>query len=209
MMTGSKAGKRRLPKSSDSPRVGSNAIPVIYQEMLVDAVSSSPSRFNEEGNAIKRRRIGGRVVLRDDGATSGQETDHSAILGEDTDTDKPVLDRAFPKRQTAYNDSDNSQDSDMDWEEVDLVNDRVDDNAEESAGDVKSMDLVITAAGAGTAKQHKARRKGSSAVNRKMRLEIHKAHLLCLLAHVHLRNHWCEDSELQVNASTGVCQSHG
>ena len=43
-----------------------------------------------------------------------------------------------------------------------------------------------------------ARRK-ITAVDRRIRLETHKLHLLCLLFHVHLRNRWCNNDEVQKN----------
>ena len=190
-----------MPKGSSPILAGSNPIPLIYQEMLADAVSASPSRFNEEGKAIKRRRVGGRVVSRYEGETSGQETEHSTVPADDTDTDNAILEETGIKQQTAYNDSDGSTDSDMDWEEVDLVKDRAEQNVEEGE---EPMDLVIGGEDLGAAKRHIPRRKADSAADKKVRLEIHKTHLLCLLAHVHLRNHWCDDVEVQVGCLTLV-----
>ena len=43
-----------------------------------------------------------------------------------------------------------------------------------------------------------ARRK-ITAVDRRIRLETHKLHLLCLLFHVHLRNRWCNNDEVRKN----------
>lgn len=198
-MAGSKRSTARMPKGSDSRPAGGIPIPVVYQEMLADAVSSSPSRFNEDGKAIKRRRIGGRVVSRYNGDTSGQDTEYTTVAAEDTDTDRAVLKKAVPRKQTAYNDSDDSMESDMDWEEVDLVKDKAGDDVED---DEKPMDLVIGGRALGAANRPTPRRKVDSVVEKKMRLEIHKTHLLCLLAHVHLRNHWCEDVEVQVGCIT-------
>ena len=41
------------------------------------------------------------------------------------------------------------------------------------------------------------RRKPVTGSEKKLRLQIHKAHLLCLLGHVYTRNLWCNDEEVQ------------
>lgn len=41
-----------------------------------------------------------------------------------------------------------------------------------------------------------SRRYPSTAIARKVRFEIHKLHLLCLMAHVSIRNRWCSDDEV-------------
>ena len=38
-----------------------------------------------------------------------------------------------------------------------------------------------------------------TAVERRVRLEIHKMHLMCLMTHVSLRNRWCNDKAVQDN----------
>lgn len=184
------------------PRPPSNdAVPVIYQQMLADAVTSPSSRFNEDDKSIKRRRIGGRVTSKPNGDTSEQDTEHSTVRAEDTDTDGANFETALQRQQTSYNDSDDSMDSDMDWEEVHLVEHRARDSVEE---DEEPMDLVIGGKDLDAPKRLTSRRKADSMVEKKMRLEVHKTHLLCLLAHVHLRNHWCEDVQVQVGLTTRI-----
>jgi xeroderma pigmentosum group C-complementing protein len=174
---------------------GNDAVPVIYQEMLADAVSSSPLRFNEEDKAFKRRRVAGRVISEPNGDISGQETEHFTAVAGDTDTDNATSERAPKRQQTTFVDSDSSMDGDMDWEEVDLAKDRVERDFEDEE---KPLDLVIGGKDSSAAMSRTPRRKGDALVEKKMRLEVHKTHLLCLLAHVHLRNHWCEDVQVQV-----------
>ncbi len=41
------------------------------------------------------------------------------------------------------------------------------------------------------------RRKPATLVERKLRLEVHKWHVLCLLAHLQRRNYWCDDEKVQ------------
>lgn len=200
-MAGTKPRKGRIPKGSASPTAGSSPISDIYREMLAEVVSSSPTRFSEEGKAVKRRRIGGKVISRHDGGTSGHDTEQSSVLAEDTDSDNHISEKAIPRQQTAYNDSDDSPESDMDWEEVGLRKDGVEETAEEDVEDEKPMELVLDTGDVRSPRRGTARRKPSTAIEKKMRLEVHKTHLLCLLAHVHIRNNWCDDVEVQVNRS--------
>lgn len=53
-----------------------------------------------------------------------------------------------------------------------------------------------------------ARRKVTS-IDRKIRLEGHKLHLLCLIAHVHRRNKWCSDPEVIVSSIKSRNISYG
>jgi xeroderma pigmentosum group C-complementing protein len=76
----------------------------------------------------------------------------------------------------------------MDWEEVGLRKDGVEETAEEDVEDEKPMELVLDTGDVRSPRRGTARRKPSTAIEKKMRLEVHKTHLLCLLAHVHLRN---------------------
>ena len=141
------------------------------------------------------------MISKYNGDTSEQETDRSTVQAENTDTDNDILEKAGKRKQTTFDDSDPSIDSDMDWEEVDLVKDRAEHDAED---DGKPLDLVIGGRDLGSAKHHTPRRKADSAVEKKMRLEVHKTHLLCLLAHIQLRNRWCEDVEVQVCCLTSI-----
>ncbi len=198
-MTGFKRTRRPKPKSPNLQPTAKEPIPVIYQEMLADAVSSPPSRFNEENKPLKRRRVGGRIVSRHDGDTSGYDTGHSTAPAEDTDTDRATVEKASTGRQTAYNDSDDSVDSDMDWEEVEIVRDRVGGDTGEDMKAEEPMHLVIDTTSTGIQKRRPSQRRPVSAIDKKMRLDVHKTHLLCLLAHVRLRNYWCDDAQVQVN----------
>jgi len=99
-------------------------------------------------------------------------------------------------RQTIV-DSDESDDSDMEWEDA-LADDDDPDEGGEATRQVG--DISITLGGnkstdPGTKK--KARRRAITSVDKKRRLDIHKMHLLCLLYHVHRRNTWCNDRRVQ------------
>jgi hypothetical protein len=64
----------------------------------------------------------------------------------------------------------------------------------------ESLTIVI---GGQDDKSPRTRRKGQkppTLAERKLRLDVHKIHVMCLLYHVFVRNHWCNDSKLQVRS---------
>ncbi|MCJ1441938.1 MAG: hypothetical protein MMC23_002430 [Stictis urceolatum] len=148
---------------------------------------------SDDGPALKRRRVGGRLVVQG----SVDEAPGSVEIPPDTASVASVPE---PVQQTAYTDSEDSKDSDDDWEDVDLGGstdvDIQPDEAEVS-DEPRELSLVL-----GDKKpDHKARaaprRKPVTAEERTLRLEVHKLNILCLMSHVHRRNHWCNDDEVQ------------
>ena len=82
----------------------------IYQSMLSEASSSSPTSVGSEGRTIKKRRVGGKLAVQE-----GSEVVQPLTSG---------IEHAHPRRsdpsplnllaqQTTYNDSDDSDDSDV------------------------------------------------------------------------------------------------
>lgn len=97
-------------------------------------------------------------------------------------------------RQTIV-DSDESDDSDMEWEDA-LAVDSEDDNGDEP----EIGDISITFGQSDdepTKSKRQVRRRAITAVDKKRRLDIHKWHVMCLLYHVHRRNAWCNDRIVQ------------
>ncbi|KAA6413442.1 MAG: DNA repair Rad4 [Lasallia pustulata] len=197
---GNKKGTRGL-RNSASKRSGGgsaeNAIPDVYQEMLADAVASSPTRLDEGGRTLKRRRVGGRVVMQGADEESVHHSDYASIVAGDTDAGDSVASTSLALQQTAYNDSDNSADSDMDWEEIQLQGGSTNDALNDSAHDEGPMELTLGDSRKDSRAHGPPKRKPATAAEKKIRLELHKMHLLSLLAHVHKRNHWCNDQGVQ------------
>jgi xeroderma pigmentosum group C-complementing protein len=81
-----------------------------------------------------------------------------------------------------------------DWEEVDLGQDAAlaDDVAE--TGDLE----IVLGAPRVMAPRRRRGRLPATVEERRKRLTMHKIHILCLLYHGFLRNHWCNDRSLQV-----------
>ncbi len=172
-------------------------VPNIYRDMLADA-TSSPTRSSDEGRTVKKRRVGGRIVTSHDDAPPAQADLNIKVedaAGFDELFDEPIR----PSQKIMQTESEDSADSDMDWEEVDLGEDHaheevsMPENAE--AGDLQ---LVLGQHKSGSAAQRITKRKPLTTSEKKLRLEIHKMHLCCLLVHLHSRNHWCNDEQVHV-----------
>ncbi|KAL8992264.1 MAG: hypothetical protein Q9188_007626 [Gyalolechia gomerana] len=188
-----------------------------YRDMLAEAaVDSSSTQTGDEGRPIKRRRIRGQVVTREGvgsdppGSSTIQlkpatipqttlEKDHDPASLDDRSKGPVAIaaTESLRQEQTALKD-DSSDESDFAWEEVDLAQEAdqisIEPTDQDGEGALElfldgdeNKDREATAA---------ARRKPLTAAERKLRLEIHKVHLLCLLSHVHLRNHWCNDQNV-------------
>jgi xeroderma pigmentosum group C-complementing protein len=100
--------------------------------------------------------------------------------------------------QTITNDSTSSEESDFEWEEV-VLGQNEDRGGQELEGEPVLNDLTITIGGNtdDTPTRKRVRRRAITSVERKLRLDIHKMHVLCLLYHVHRRNSWCNDAKVQ------------
>lgn len=125
---------------------------------------------------------------------SEDDDDDEGIEFEDVDIPKPTV-------QTTYRESsDEESEEDAQFEDVDFSavfanNDQASDQQE------KTLELNLTAAKEALAPSRRPadRRKPITKEEREQRVEIHKAHILCLLAHVEKRNHWCNDPVVQEN----------
>lgn len=195
-----RSGTSKRGRGTRAPRnpVNETVMPDVYREMLADAVSSSPSKFDEEGQAVKRRRVGGRVVKQSYDEMANHLSDQASTDANYTDIERPRLESQAARKQTAYTESDDSADSDIDWQEVDLKDTPDKCLSEQDTVKDEELNLVLGAGDNDTRRQSVARRKPASAADKKLRLEIHKMHVLSLLVHVHRRNHWCNDEDSHV-----------
>ena len=181
-----------------SSRSRQSGIPDVYREMLADATSST-TLIDEEAKPVKRRRVAGRLKAMVDGAKQ-KPTDASEPAPDDR-VSKP----SWHHQQTAYDESsdssDNDSENDMDWEEVDVINNDSAVLPPEDEEQHEELDLVLGSGNRETAKGTKTHRRPMSTTERKIRLDIHKMHILSLLAHIHIRNQWCNDPEIHVRFS--------
>ncbi|KAL8907121.1 MAG: hypothetical protein Q9171_005988 [Xanthocarpia ochracea] len=188
-------------------------ISATYQDML-DEVNSSPTQTSDEGRAIKKRRIRGRIIAQDDCAFASSnplasstkthvEGNNKSLLDESLNAETPDFIHPLQLEQTAYKDG-SSEESDFAWEEVGLPSEDghfLSGQPEQEDEEEEEEDLSLVLDGHGDGEREPisaaaARRKPLTAIERRHRLEVHQLHLLCLLSHVHVRNHWCNDQQI-------------
>lgn len=166
-------------------------IPEVYRGLLAEAEAREPQGL-ESGRPAKRRKVGERATPQPESA--GQEV-HPPDTSEDVDR----------QIQTAY-ESTASDESDMEWEEVDIQ--QAPSNTNHSVSYSADGPLQITLdQQKGNTKRIVTRRKPVTGAEKKLRLDVHRTHLLCLLAHVQIRNLWCNDDQVQVCVCTESVQS--
>ncbi|KAJ5603935.1 hypothetical protein N7537_006891 [Penicillium hordei] len=158
--------------------------PDVYQELLEEAEARDPGQFASD-RPIKRRKAGDMKAI-PVGLEASEQTHRDAEANKHST--QPV--------QTVY-DSSTSEESDVDWEDVELQPPSQSLLRHfPSQGDDDMLQITLEQ----EPEKHKKtfqRRKPLTGAERKARLDVHKSHILCLLGHVQLRNMWCNDQELQ------------
>ncbi|KAJ6095823.1 hypothetical protein N7486_006569 [Penicillium sp. IBT 16267x] len=183
--TRDRATRSRQPKINTSPQ---DQIPEAYQEMLDEAEARDPEQFHLD-RPTKRRRVGDTKAI----------PVNQPALAQPNSVDYATPDKNnIQQVQTVY-DSTTEDESDIEWEDVDIQQPaREPPNASAvSQGGDETLQIIFDK-GPEPQKKTAPRRKPINATEKKLRLEIHKTHLLCLLAHVNLRNRWCNDHEIQI-----------
>lgn len=115
-------------------------------------------------------------------------------LDEDDDEDIEFEDVAIPEPtlQTIYQssqDEDDSEEEDLQFEDVDV--NAIASKQKETDDGTLQLNLTATQQALGPSKR--SRKPPLTKEQKKLRVDIHRMHLLCLLAHVERRNHWCND----------------
>ncbi|TGZ78495.1 Rad4-domain-containing protein [Ascodesmis nigricans] len=216
-MKGARRATRRKAPDNDG-------VPEIFLEMVAEDVQraeSSGTADGGQGRPLKRRKTttsagkaSGELV---NAALSAREKDVSltrkgksvAVSSEAVDKvgDDEVgedLGAATGKGEPhVYDDEDDEDDdeSDVDWEDVDLSR-KPDSLLPRSsiAPPYGPLNLVINDPTIG--KSGSRTRRTITAVNRRIRLETHKLHLICLIQHLRIRSQWCDDETVQDNLLT-------
>lgn len=154
----------------------------------------------------KRRRPGegrpARTETSKDSASKpiGREFGSSAAGGASDDDLFDDVALPTPTVQTMVRDSDDDDDDDEDDEDIHFEEVTIQTGGSSSAvpsDKPKELSLDLSAHMTSMAARRADRRKAMSREEKERRVEIHKAHIVCLLAHVELRNRWCNDREVQ------------
>lgn len=199
IMTGKKPGTRG--KAKGAAKASSSAVPDVYRDMLADAlhiqadVPDRPLKRRRTGRRnepISTARAGKAVDLMQSDGEDDDDLEFEDVLAQDAThhSDNEVSDSPPKLQQTAYRESDEDSASDFDWDNIDF-------DAkphEEASGD---LELTLTKRPTTQPKNTAARRRVVTKEEKALRLQIHKLHILCLLAYVDKRNDWCSDSDAQ------------
>ncbi|KKK21300.1 hypothetical protein AOCH_000552 [Aspergillus ochraceoroseus] len=165
-------------------------IPEVYREMLAEAEAREARAGGESGNERPSKRFkpaGSRATLSRT-QVAAQETQYSV-------ENEPPAGR---KPQTVYNSpSESSEDSDMEWEEVDIQQPSSHPILPGPVAAADDAPLQIILDRQEGQRQKSTRQKPVTGAEKRLRLDVHKMHLLCLLCHVQRRNLWCNDEEVQ------------
>ncbi|KAK1773211.1 hypothetical protein QBC45DRAFT_101564 [Copromyces sp. CBS 386.78] len=203
---------RTTRASTASRRAASarSAVPDVYREMVSEArrmvVTEDAPEVTTPERPLKRRRPGERPTPKAETKPVAQtvipepmKTGHeNEEEDDDDDEDLEFEDVELPQPtvQTITRDSDDEDDEELELEGI--VFDSQGAFSSAIAGHVQ-LDLNLSAQKAAMTPQRRAieRRKALSKSEKEIRREIHKVHLLCLLAHVERRNKWCNSPKVQ------------
>lgn len=185
MSSRTRPGRSRRAPNGRRSRRDDEEIPEVYKEMLAEAESREEKPADDEREAKRFKPVGFRP------------TPAQAPVADQPAESINIDENATAQQQTVYISPSESDESDMEWEEVDIQQPSI-------PGPSMSADtepLQITLEQQKDQKQRIVRRKPITAAEKKRRLDVHKMHLLCLMGHVEQRNLWCNDKEVQVRCN--------
>lgn len=190
-----KGGKAKATK-----RASSRAdLPDVYADMLSEALSS-PAQVSDEGKTIKKRRIASRFSGEGRDLKVDTQAEKLQDIESIRDAEKGTGTSFEQAKQQIFDESEDSEPSDGDWEDVDFAKPimyQEEPLGRDDSGD-GDLNLVLETGDREAQRQTTLKRKPITQAEKKLRVDIHKMHLLCLLFHVHVRNHWCNNEKVHV-----------
>ncbi|KEY67715.1 hypothetical protein S7711_03968 [Stachybotrys chartarum IBT 7711] len=178
----------------------------IYQTMLAEAGVAVQAAETPE-RPLKRRRPGSSLKERKQhqdtevGPSSSSPARKSSKDAEEEDEVEFEDVLPVPNVQTMERDTDDEddedEDEDIEFEDIDFQAVMKDTGSAPERPKELTLNLTTQKSATTLGKRGADRRKPLSKEDRQRRVEIHKAHLLCLLSHVARRNHWCNDAQVQ------------
>jgi xeroderma pigmentosum group C-complementing protein len=184
-------------------------IPDVFQDLLSEAASSVNAPPDEDSKPLKKRKTTRTTRAVEPGpAIPTVDTEIKTSPPRELSLRSPgdlVSDghNGSGVVQTVTDYSEESEESEFEWEDVGI--DQNEDSGNEKVDEAPAfgdLSIVIGGNDSGQKARRQVRRKGITAAERKLRLDVHKMHILCLLYHVHLRNAWCNDHRTQVYTLT-------
>ncbi|EXJ69203.1 uncharacterized protein A1O5_07239 [Cladophialophora psammophila CBS 110553] len=180
----------RAPRqSARQRRKPEDDIPEVYRDMLAE-VAAEQQASASTSRASKRRKIceepSTKIEL--DFDLFGSSADAKDAAG------AASADGAPPKlQQVVFDDFEGSDESDVEFEDVDLEP-ATGEVAEHGQLEQKTLELDLSSTN--TSRRAVQRREPIGLAERKLRLEVHKAHIVFLLAHLDCRNRWCNSESV-------------
>ena len=171
---------RRTPRST---RKAKDDVPHVYQDMLAEAAVVDPTSESSD-RPLKKRRL----------VMDPSRTQRS------TGTDINRTHRAAGQHQQTVEDSSEDEDeSDFAFEDIDLEQRNASSPAEGEEVDDDIADISVSVDPTSTPKRTTTlnRRKPASVAEKAFRLLVHKAQVLCLLGHCMYINGWCKNVVVQ------------
>lgn len=182
---GSRGGRKRGQAPNDGPKD-------VYRELL-NEVDTSPSQADLEARPLKRRKVA-RSVRTESPPIPLKTEPASDVSARNSPSPEPEQ----RQEQAIYDDSaGTSSESDIDFEDVDLVKDEVLSDGAADADAKRDLSITLDPQKQTPSKTRAQNRLPSSRLEKQKRVNVHKVHLQCLLAHVYIRNTWCNDPGVQ------------
>ncbi|RDW75189.1 hypothetical protein BP6252_06331 [Coleophoma cylindrospora] len=205
--SGSPVGKMRTRRraSARQAATGKAPIPDVYQDMLAEVL---PAQSDVSERPLKRRRTGKGKEVASSPTNNTENGDEEGDVEDEDIQFEDVLD--IPKINASRNASDSGDEEPKEKQQQTAYRDSEgdDDSAEEGfdwdalqsrsgpQDGPKDLELTLIKKTLPDQKAPPSRRKVTTLAEKNLRLEIHRIHVLCLLAHVNIRNDWCNDAEV-------------
>ncbi|KAF2091548.1 Rad4-domain-containing protein [Saccharata proteae CBS 121410] len=194
-------GGTRGTRQSRRLNTGDGGVPDVFQDMLAETDAPAEEEVTERPRK-KRRTAEEGLDLSPQATASPSPSNASVATSPRANAGAQEMDQGptpAPRLQTVTEDSDESDDnSDMEWEDVALDKplESVLKQPETLSG-TGDLSIVLNGGADDGAPTRRSRRKGITSEEKRMRLDVHKVHVLCLLYHAYVRNAWCNDRQLQ------------
>lgn len=208
--------------SKNAAKACKDAVPSVFRSLLAEVNHEEP--HSKEERPLKRRKIGAAATSLVNGAAQLARPENTVL---NATPKKPSLSPSEYAQeaflQTVVDYSEESEESGSDWEEIVLGHGNESEYDESQKGtdavigrdselshdevreeELKDISIVIGDRKPSAQAKNTVKRRVVTATDRKLRLNIHKMHLLCLLYHCYVRNSWCNDrvSQASLLAST-------
>ncbi|RPA96666.1 Rad4-domain-containing protein [Choiromyces venosus 120613-1] len=172
------------------------------------ATKPSATAVGGSGSGLKRSATSepaSESAVRDRAGSNSKRVRVGALPPSGVVRPQPTPAKAIESSDESDADPDSDDEDGVNWEDVDLSRQAITDFLS-SAPAVKNTPAPLSITLSGKDKKPVRTVRKITRVERRIRWETHKMHLLCLLYHVSLRNRWCNSQEVKGNLSSLVTQ---